>query len=72
MIVGQKAKVSFIASLPGWDFLSLDAHGRSSGIMMGWKKSSLKLPNSLASPSILFAHFFSNELNSLRGKSLYG
>jgi hypothetical protein len=63
MIVGSKAVDSFTKSFPDWDFLALDASGKSSGILTGWRKSSLKLLNSWASPSVLGTHFFSKELN---------
>jgi hypothetical protein len=38
---------------PGWDFLGLDARGRSGGLAIGWCSRSIKLLNSWASDSCL-------------------
>jgi hypothetical protein len=63
MIAGKKVETSFFASFPCWNFLSLDSQGRSGGIIVGWRKSSIKFINSWAYPYILYTHFFSNEHN---------
>jgi hypothetical protein len=52
MIVGSKAIDSFTKSFLDWDFLALDAIGKLGGILSGWRKSSPKLFNSWASPSV--------------------
>ena len=39
--------------LPGWDFIFLDARGRSGGLATGWKLTSFQLANSEGSPSYI-------------------
>jgi hypothetical protein len=63
MIVGSKTMDSFTTSFLNWDFLALDTLGKSKGILISWRKYSLKLLNSWVSPSVLGTHFFSKELN---------
>jgi hypothetical protein len=63
MIGGDKEIKSFSASYIEWEFLSLDYHGKSGGILTRWKKISLKLINSWAMPSVLVTLFLSNEIS---------
>ena len=48
--------------LPGWTFFSVDAKGKSGGLLVGWKNRVLQFLNSWAMDSGLFVALYSTEL----------
>lgn len=50
--------------LLGWDFLVIDARGRSGGLAMGWRSSYCQISNSWGCFSCLGVDISSQELNS--------
>lgn len=50
--------------LPGWEFLAMDARGRSGGLAMGWHKARCRFINSWGCFSCLGVDIYSQELNS--------
>ena len=49
--------------LLGWDFLVLDAKGRSGGLAIGWKLTTYRMVNSWGVSSCLGVDLFSQDLN---------
>ena len=49
--------------LRGWNFLSLDARGKSGGLLLGWRSRFFHLLNAWGVGSVLCASLFSIELN---------
>jgi exonuclease III len=43
---GEEIKSRLISLLPGWNFETLDATGRSGGLAIGWNTHSIKISNS--------------------------
>jgi hypothetical protein len=43
---GEEIKSRLKSLLPGWDFETLDATGRSGGLEIGWNTHSIKVSNS--------------------------
>ena len=50
--------------LPGWDFLAMDARGRSGGLATGWRKTGCRVSNSWGCSSCLGVDIFSREHNT--------
>jgi len=63
MMEGDTTEKLFSSSLPGWNFIGLDAYGKSSSPLMEWRTHSLQLTNSWAMPFVLGTHFFSPSHN---------
>lgn len=60
--VGDEVKLSLNRMLPGWTFLTVDTKGRSEGLDLGVKDSSVKLLNSWGLESMVGVEVFSQEL----------
>ena len=71
--VGEVILARLESWLPGWDFETLDARGRSGGLAVGWKKSCMKLVNAWGMKDVLGVEVFSEELGiSLTVVNVYG
>jgi len=46
------------SSFPGWNFIGMDASGKSSGLIISWRIDSLQLTHSWAMPTVLGTIFF--------------
>ena len=51
--------------LPGWIFISLDAKGKSGGLLIGWRKRIFNLVNAWAMESGLSASLYSIEMKEV-------
>ena len=60
---GQMFVVEMESMLKGWTFLSLDAHGKSRGLLLGWRSRFFHLLNAWGVDSGLCASLSSFELN---------
>jgi exonuclease III len=67
------ATQALLKLFPGWDFLGLDAIGRSGGLVIGWNQKKIKLLNSWASDSCLGVEVLVKGLGkTLRLLNIYG
>ena len=63
MGIGHMLVVDLESMLKGWDFLSLDACGKSGGLLLGWRSIFFHLLNAWDVASGLCVSLFSIELN---------
>ena len=60
----DSVQLALFSLLLGWDFLALDARGRSGGLATGWQKISYRVSNSWGCSSCLGVDIFSREHNN--------
>ena len=71
--VGEVVRDQLESWLLGWSFLTLDARGRSGGLEVGWKTSSIQLINAWGSEAVLGIEVFVADLGiSLNVVNVYG
>ena len=70
---GIRSASSLESLLPGWYFCSVDAKGKSGGLLVGWNCKVLKFINSWEMDSGLYVALYSTELKMELGfLNIYG
>ena len=71
--VGDVIKERLESWLPSWSFVTLDARGRSGGLVVGWRNSCVKLANAWGLDYVLGVEIFFEELGiTLSVINVYG